>query len=141
MPPIEEGSLGRMRGGLGYRASSLVSRRPVKGTFDGGPPHRVLSCSFIGTQSRIPLTGTVPATLQPLHVRPVPHCQPGHVRGAETDRFRDHGPHYGEVEDVGNVLHEQVVGRHAAINFQRSKGKSRVGVHRLDYVEGSDLLK
>lgn len=38
--------------------------------------------------------------------------------------------------NVGDVLHEQVVGCHAAINLQRSQRDSRVGVHRLDHVEG-----
>ena len=99
-------------------------------------PVLVFDVAALGIHGRQPLRRAVPVTAQHLQVGPVAGGQPGGVRGSERDGLDGHRPHDGNVEDVRDELHEEVVGGHAAVYFERLQREPGVGVHRVHDLPG-----
>jgi hypothetical protein len=94
-------------------------------------PVLVFDLAAFGIHGRQPLRRAVPVTAQHLQVGPVASGQSGGVRGSERDGLDGHRPHDGNVEDVSEELHEEVVGGHAAVYLERLQREPGVGVHRV----------
>ena len=58
-------------------------------------------------------------------VRPEADGEAGGVGGAEAGGLGDHRAHHGCVQDVGEGLHQQVVGGHAAVDLERGRARRR----------------
>ena len=74
---------------------------------------------------RCPLGGPAPVGAQRVGVRPEADGEAGGVGGAEAGGLGDHRAHHGCVQDVGEGLHQQVVGGHAAVDLERGRARRR----------------
>ena len=118
------------------RALGVLSRRPRRPSPSCAAP----PCATCDSPSRAAagsIAGSHSAALcqcapQRLDVGPEADRQAGGVGGAERRRLGDDRPHDGHVEHVGERLHEQVVGGHAAVDLERAELHAGVGVHRVD---------
>ena len=85
--------------------------------------------------------GLEPAVEPPLRAisstSPEADGEPGEVRRAEGGGLRDRGPHDRHAEQVGLELHQQVVGRGAAVDAQLVEGDAGVALHRVQHVARS----
>ena len=56
---------------------------------------------------------------------------PGRIGRAERNRFRDHRPDHRHVQDIGDQLHEQVIGGHPTVIVKNmpGAGSTRAGIY------------
>ena len=63
-----------------------------------------------------------------------PAAMPGQQRRAERRRLDERGPHDLAAEHVGLELHQQIVGRGAAVDLERAQRHARVALHRAEQI-------
>src|SRR5665213_2572658 len=117
-------------------AGSVVVVHPVERSLHRLLPFAIALVARIRVHLRKPLAGLVPVGAEALHVRPETDRESGGVGGAERYRLGDDRPHHGHTEDVGEELHQEVVGSHAAVGFECGQLDARVGVHGIDDLAG-----
>ena len=87
-----------------------------------GSPCRAPPASIAGSHSR----GLVPvARAAPRRRARSPTARPAAYAAPSDDGLGDERPHHRHVEHVGEELHQQVVGGHAAVDLAASRGRRR----------------
>src|SRR5690606_19736153 len=112
----------RARAGL-RRARARGPQAPVE---TSGPGDGLVPAGQVGVHGRAVRGRREPPRLAPGGgdlVLALPHAgrQAGQARGAEGRGLDDLGPRDGHAEDVALELHEQVVGRRAAVDLEHGE--------------------
>ena len=112
------------------RYASSQSRARSQGLGPARPPRRAL----VGAHARLEPAIDLPRLGELRGRFPEADRQAGQERGAEGGGLDDLGPDDRHAEDVGLELHQQVVGRGAAVHAQLAEGDARVCLHHVEHV-------
>src|SRR5213075_570686 len=113
-------------------SSTWPGLRPTPGTTDGFAPACELAFSFLALHLRLEALLRLPVLRQLVARLPQIDRQAGKVGRAERRGLQHLRPHYRHAEEIGLELHQEIVGRRAAVDAQLGEPFARVLLHGFE---------